>query len=196
MLVETSVDLTAQVFPFLGREHLSYSPVRESETPITIWGKTKLTLRIGRVSRCLFSLCLSSFLNNLKILVELWVVAQTQYERALSVMINGISSVNALLCLQNTNYSPSCCPNLYWCKYLTIIQRSTVAPPASSPTAGWRAAGPLSTRSSPSGARRGWRSPGPRTGPSVRRTAGGVTLYPGVMVSTEEMVEQGRDRRE
>ena len=110
MLVETSVDLTAQVFPFLGREHLSYSPVRESETPITIWGKTKLTLRIRRVSRCLFSLCLSSFLNNLKILVELWVVAQTQYERALSVMINGISSVNALLCFKIPTIPPRVVP--------------------------------------------------------------------------------------
>ena len=102
MLVELSVDLSKSFLVSRKGTFVIFKSEREnrSETTITIWGKTKLTVRRRRILRCLLFLCLSSFLNNLKILV-----AQTQYVRALSVMINGISSVKAV-CLQTANNPP------------------------------------------------------------------------------------------
>ena len=99
--VELSVDLSKSFLISRKGTFVIFSSERMSETTITIWGKTKLTVRRGRILRCLLFLCLSSFLNNLKILV-----AQTQYERTLSVIINGIYPLEKLWVFQITTIPP------------------------------------------------------------------------------------------
>ena len=99
--VELSVDLSKSFLISRKGTFVIFSSERMSETTITIWGKTKLTVRRRRILRCLLFLCLSSFLNNLKILV-----AQTQYERTLSVIINGIYPLEKLWVFQITTIPP------------------------------------------------------------------------------------------
>ena len=168
-----------------------------SETTITIWGKTKLTVRRGRILRCLLFLCLSSFLNNLKILV-----AQTQYERTLSVIINGIYPLEKLWVFQITTIPP-----LLWSQsILTRISDNNLEINCGSPGIlpnGWLEGSRTTlhavvtfrceegmTFSGPSyrticQADGRWSHPVPRCYGEYR-----VTVYPGVMVSTESQCTQ------